>query len=272
MSTIQYVLMKSELRVVLEKLEMEIFISWMRDLDKTAEILQIREIIEQLIISDSLEAYFNNDISDIEYFCKKFVKETISNLLKQSVIYGNKGDEVALSLLISYSKLFIKYCDQVNTKPYITTLVENLKEVFDYSKSFYKEFGNIAQRVGGINNKKGFNSEKYNELLPRLEKKTVEFKEGDYVDVLIDNSHERHYFNNKQVWVRGRVKEVLISCYIVFTMEKSNIQIRKDSNEICEVGKMTVEYDFRTSLKENDVVDGYDRGRWYPATILVSNI
>jgi hypothetical protein len=126
----------------------------------------------------------------------------------------------------------------------------------------------MAERSG--KSKKALSYDKFNDLLPKNSLNVVTLKVGDYVDVLMDNSSNQHYFNQKTIWVRGLIESEEKDYYLVFTMEKSEIKIYKGSNEITTAGKMTLDYDWRTNLKEMDVIDGFDRGRWYPATILVS--
>lgn len=262
---------KSNLRQKLELLESAIFISWMRDQDKTTEIIEATNLIEEILSQKSLEAFFENNAEDMKYFCIKFTKETISNIMRQPMIYGVNGDDIALQFLVSYLKLLVKFCDynykSLSPNPLYNNLLDNLKEIFDFSKSFYREYNFMAERSG--KSKKSLSYDKFNDLLPKNSTDIVVFKVGDYVDVLIDNTSNHHYFNQKSIWVRGLVEREENEYYLVFTMEKSEVKIFKGSNDIASAGRMTIDYEWRTNLKELDVIDGFDRGRWYPATILV---
>jgi hypothetical protein len=40
------------------------------------------------------------------------------------------------------------------------------------------------------------------------------------------------------------------------------------SFEFTTSGKMTQDHDWRINLKPGDMIDGYDRGKWYPSTVL----
>lgn len=147
---------KTQKRKRLEELEDDIHKSWLHDLDKVREIVEIKEILDQILISDSIESYFNNIQSDIDYFLKKFSNEIISNILRQHYIYGEKGDDLALEVLKNYLRLYIKYVD----KPQYLALFENLKEIFDPSKSYYRgmSYGNVRVQ----NDTKLMSNERFN--------------------------------------------------------------------------------------------------------------
>ena len=42
----------------------------------------------------------------------------------------------------------------------------------------------------------------------------------------------------------------------------------RGSFEFTTAGKMTVDHDWRINLQPGDMVDGYDRGKWHPSTVL----
>lgn len=256
----------------LEKLNSAILESYLRDNDKTIEILEIQKIISEIIQSNSLECYFNKNTGDLEYFTRKFIKDTIQNILRQPVIYGKNGDEIAIDLLVSYLMLMTKICDyNINNNSnvvYYNYLVDNIKEILDSSKSFFRESNYMSNT--SIYSKKNYNYEKFNDLLNKIEKESKVFSVGDFVDVLIENQVSYHHFSQKYIWVRGKIEAETETCYSVFTMEKGNFNVLKDSNSILDVGTMTHDYEWRTSLKEMDVIDGFDRAKWYPSTILVS--
>ena len=46
------------------------------------------------------------------------------------------------------------------------------------------------------------------------------------------------------------------------------ITFGRGSFEFTTAGKMTVDHDWRINLKQGDMVDGYDRGKWHPSTVL----
>jgi hypothetical protein len=132
---------KSIIRKTLEQLEDEIHKSWLKDLDKVKEFNELLYILQGILDSESIEAYFQNDQSDVDYFIKKFSKETINNILRQHFVFGENGDDVALSVLTTYLQIFLKFIDKPNYGP----LWDSIKEIFDSSKSFYKAmmYGNI---------------------------------------------------------------------------------------------------------------------------------
>jgi len=128
---------KTKIRKVLETIEHEIHLSWLRDLDKTSELQEFIKILEDILNYNSIEEYFENIEADFDYFIKKFSKESINNILRQHYVYGENGDEIASNVLVLYLKLFLKYYHFNNYIP----LWESVKEIFDSSKPYYKGMG-----------------------------------------------------------------------------------------------------------------------------------
>ena len=128
---------KTKIRKTLESIETEVHLSWLRDLDKTTELLELKEILTAVLSHNSIEEYFQNDESDTEYFIRKFSKETICNILRQHYIYGENGDEIALEILLLYLKIFLKFMYENN----YMVLWDSVKEMFDPSKPYFRGMG-----------------------------------------------------------------------------------------------------------------------------------
>lgn len=264
---------KSELRSTFEAIEIAVLHSWLRDSDKTIEFKILINYLEE-ILKIGIEEFFNKEISDIEYFCKKFVKDTISNLLKQSTVYGKNGDEYAMEILFLYYKLLIKYISKNenpssdNLQQLYTILAQNLVEILDFSKPFYKDLSQSRF----TENKRCLGVEQFNSVLNFKETKEDNYSVGDYVDVKIEFGNISHYFGVKHIWTRAVIQNVTSEFYDVYTIESGNVKFKKDSMDIAPKGTMATDYDWRVSLEEMSVIDGFDRQKWYPSTILVSNI
>ena len=99
--------------------------------------------------------FFTNQ-SDFEYFIKKFSQVVINNILRQHIIFGKNGDDVAFFVLIKYLKLFNKFLHNPNYFP----LWDLIKEIFDSTKSYYK--GSVSSGTKNQNEKKFITAEKYN--------------------------------------------------------------------------------------------------------------
>jgi hypothetical protein len=122
------------MRELLERLHCDIYQSWLKDLDKRQEFLALNNLLQKIIESESIEAFFHKDPNNINYFLNKFSKEVINNIVRQSVIPGENGDEIALEVLFSYVRIFLK---NIRNAKYLS-IYENMKEIFDGSKSFYR--------------------------------------------------------------------------------------------------------------------------------------
>jgi hypothetical protein len=111
-----------------------------------------------------------------------------------------------------------------------------------------------------------FNKE-YNSESLKTDKINI-FKEGDEVDIPIDNKESRNFFD-KKCWVRGRIKDIKDDEYIIeYGEEDETINISINDYNIYPVGNKTKDWDWRTSLKKYDVIDCFDRCKWYPSTIM----
>ena len=108
----------------LEYIEHEIRMSYLKDLNKTTELLQLKSILEEILNSNNLEEYFNNLIPDCEYFCKKFTNEVLTNILRQNVIYGENGHETVFSILKLYLQIFLKFYNKPQGNTYYVNLLK----------------------------------------------------------------------------------------------------------------------------------------------------
>ena len=128
---------KTKIRKSLESIEHEVHLSWLRDLDKTSDLLELKNILTGILESNSIEEYFEKNESDFDYFIKKFSKETINNILRQHYVNGENGDEIASIILLLYLKIFLKFLHNNN----YMILWDSVKEIFDSTKPYYKGMG-----------------------------------------------------------------------------------------------------------------------------------
>jgi hypothetical protein len=125
---------KTKIRYTLEEIEYAIHLAWLKDLDKTNDIINLIKILKKILDFNTIEEFFENKHSDFEYFIRKFSNEVINNLLRNEAIQGDKGDQYALEIFICYQNIFLKFF----AKQEYTPLFESIKEIFDPRKNFYK--------------------------------------------------------------------------------------------------------------------------------------
>ena len=265
----------NELINKLQKSFQEIRLSYLHDIDKTEEMIKIQSFLQN--ISDSnepLEHHLNNDEETFKFFVNNFLKEVISNITVQNIVYGDNGDEIAVDLLYHIYKLFLKF--HKNTK--YNQLFEIIREIIKPETSlpnFFKPF--IEQRINNQkveNIKRRYNSYNFNKIFYKEcmdTSKSLEalFNIGDKVDVLIISKKSRQQLD-KRAWVRGVVESIdeehmqyIVQC------EKINekVKIQMGGGEIAKEGEKTKDWEWRINLKKYDVVDCYDRSKWYPSTV-----
>ena len=260
---------KSEILQKMESLKESIYLSWLKDLDKVNEIIEchtfLQEIISKCNSIEDIENYFNNN-KDFDYFLNHFSKNVIEILLRQNIIYGENGEEKAFEVLLDYINIFIKYILNPKDKYLykLNPLLEYIKEIFDDSKYFYKQY-HIKEK--NPNSKKYISYQKYNELF--LKKKNEinidDLKEGDELDVLI-LSKERYYRN---VWSRGKILSKNENEFSVSVLNyQEPITYSNFSFEYALKGTKTLDWDWRINLKEGEIIDCYERRKIYPGTIM----
>ena len=269
----------NSLKKKLEYIASEIKISWIRDCDKTDSMKALNDFILNILNKDiSLEEVFNNDEKLLQYFMNDFMKEVINNIIIQPIVYGDDGDDIALELLFNLYKLFLKYHQNKKYSP----LFEHLRDIVNTEKSS-SHFFMPPNDTKNLNQKKenpkrkfnfyNFNHQFCSDYIDKIKENENILKEGDNIDVLIKYEKSRTPLDRKG-WVRGRIKTVDKENYnyIVEIPElKTDITIQIQSYEIAPEGSKTQDWEWRRSLKKYDLIDCYDRNKWYPSTVCEVN-
>ena len=231
--------------------------------DKTISMRDAISMFESINESDkSLEEFFNNSEKELDYFMKDFLDEIINRILSQQYIFGDDGDEIALELLYQIYKLFEKFHYNSN----YFQLFQKIQKLFNRENNFY--LSNLKSH--NINPKKNTTFNEFNNEFCKkfiLKKLKVEFKIGEYVDILVKFINSRSDFD-KNVWLRGIIDKIENGHYhLSYNGEKSEISIPIGSPIIRPLGEKTKDWNWRTDLQQYDLVDVYDRNQWWPATI-----
>ena len=293
-------------------LEARINQSWTEDCDRTVEFSILKDVLIELKTEEKIEDFFE-ETEAFDHFCTKFVKETITTILRHNFIYGEGGDELCFEILTLYVDLFIKLFPVALTPSHFT-LLESIKDLFDANRNFYK--ASYAQKQAEIDPKvierKQMTESFYNEIklgrrgLQFREKsidingtiiKTTEFlhglKQGDQLDVLTENkgvnqvyninnsfslaptayliitNPDHWHYNDKKVWTRGIIKEVISSTVLINCSEDTCTKIIKLSSfDYAPAGFFTPNYNWSVNLRVGDIALCYERGRLIPATIV----
>ena len=261
---------KSENYQKLQSLCNDIKRSWINDCDETESMKEIIELIKGMLIMSSLEEYFSNNKNDLDYFMGEFTKEVIFNILTQPVIFGDNGDQIGLDLIFHFIKLFMHFHKNKEYAP----LFEKIRKIFskDYSTSLFNPNSKSSKKEN--NPKKGYTYEQFNEEFCKdFKKEKINFEPfniGDKVDVSIKYKSSRSTLDNN-AWVRGIIIDIKDNEYIIEypndNLYDNKINYPFDSPNVLKEGTKTEDWDWRLSLKENDIIDCYDRSRWFPATI-----
>ena len=263
----------------LEYIASEIKISYVRDCDKTDSIKSLNNFLLNILGKNlTLEEIFNQDEKLLQYFMNDFMKDVIQYILMQPVLYGDNGDDIALELLCNIYKLFLKYHQNKKYSP----LFEKIRDIINTDLSNHKYFSPSNENTNFMtkieNPKRKINSYNFNHtFIPdyidtEKEKQNI-YKESDNIDLLIKYESSRSQLD-KKAWVRGKIKSVNIEKYeyIIECDElDKDITIPIGSYEIAPCGKKTKDWEWRRELKKFDVIDCYDRNKWFPSTVYEVN-
>ena len=195
----------------------------------------------------------------------EFSKEVIEYTTRQNIIYGENGHELALDMLFHFIKLFFKFH---KNKEY-SNLFENIRNIFNSAMPYFAP----SQYKKEKNLKKSLTYEQFNEeFCEKFKKEKITqdiFNKGDKVDVLIKNKNTYQDLE-KKLWVRGTITEIEDGNYTIrYPVKESYKEVKYPvgGKNIRGLGTMTQDWDWRLSLKKFDVVDCYDRQKWFPATV-----
>ena len=231
--------------------------------DKTISMSDAISMFESINESEkSLEEFFNNNDKELNYFMKDFLDEIINRILPQSYIFGEDGDDIAVELFYQIYRLFEKFHYNSN----YFQLFKKIQKLFNNQNNFY--LSNL--KSNNINPKKNttfheFNNEFCKDFI--LKELKVEFKVGEYVDILVKFNDSRSKLD-KNVWLRGIITKIENGhYYLTYNGEESEISIPIGSPNIRPLAEKTQDWNWRTDLKQHDLVDVFDRNQWWPATI-----
>ena len=251
----------------MEGISKHIRYSYMTDTDQIDYFISLNEMLKSILELNSIEEFFNNDESDLNYFMETFLEECIDNILKSQVIYGENGDDIALEILFNVFYLFIKFH---KNKKY-AKLFDIIRKIFnDKSHNFFNSDSPKTE-----NEMKSYNFNKFNEIynsefINDEKNYNNKFKVGDVVDIPIKYIQNNTTF--KYSWVRGKIKSIENDEYLIEYMENYNtvkeIKISTSDFNIYPKGIKTQDWDWRLNLSQWDLIDCFDRGKWYPSTII----
>ena len=106
----------------------------------------------------------------------------------------------------------------------------------------------------------------YNSDFISEENQKKKFEIGDVVDIPYEYEQSRTI--DKYCWVRGTIKSISDEEYLVELWPNKEKTIPFSDLNIFPAGTKTIDWDWRSNLKDWDLIDCYDRNRWYPATVI----
>ena len=258
---------KDELYIKLENINSEIRQSWIRDCDKTEYMKELTSMLQEILSKNSLEEYFTNPTT-LNYFMTEFLQDVINNILIQPIIYGEDGDQIALELLYNIFLLFMKFHKNLN----YSHLFERVRSIFhkDGSCSFFSKSDNSYYQSKEVRPEKKYNFAKFNEIYcSNFKKVNMEQKLniGDEVDFPAENEMHKGQID-KKAWMRGVIVNIEDGKYEIQYCEPQNQNINIEDFSVFPKGTKTLDWEWRLNLQKYDLVDCYDRNKWYPGTVM----
>ena len=118
----------SNLFSFLQHISSEINTIWLTNSNKIDEMKKLIKFLDDILSKDvPLEDICNQNENLLQYFMNNFMNEVISSILRQSVVYNENGDDIALDLLYHIYKLFLKYHQNKKYAP----LFERIREIIN---------------------------------------------------------------------------------------------------------------------------------------------
>ncbi|MCQ2816905.1 MAG: hypothetical protein MJ252_06545, partial [archaeon] len=243
----------------LESLADAIQTAWLRDVAKVEEMQRVDIILREIISLDRIESYFTQE-DTFQYFMNGFSETVISKILAQSTVYGENGEVSAFQILKDYCDIFIKF----HSNPSYLKLWEKIKEIFEPTKQFYT----YSPQLTRINNSlKAVSATEFNSIFLKMkyEPSEVELERDKEIEILVHTKEVYGFWT----WVRGIICNVFEEHISVRTpVTDSPSIIKKDSYEYAKVGTHTKDWEWRCNLQEGDIIDCFERGTYYPGTIM----
>ena len=242
----------------LEKYANEIKLGYRKNSDKTYEMKKVKKMLEEINTRATLEEYFKNNKEDINFFINDFLTEITFNILQQSYVEGYDGDDIALDILYQIYRLFEKFHDNNYFK-----LFEAVRQLSNEQNNFYHPSSTLEYK----NQKKTYNLNQFYNNFGIIPPINALFKVGEKVDILVKHFSSQSQIDNN-AWLRGEIKKIEKGRYYLdYNGENNEVIIPIGSSNIQRLGTKTIDWDWRTNLKKYDLIDVYDRDKWWPATI-----
>lgn len=221
--------------------------------DKTEEFQEVHELLQGISEKDKIEEYFIEK-SDFEYFIGNFTKELIDNIFTMNVSYSKPAEEIVLKIFQDYIYLFVKHLKN----PSYTPLWTSIAKIFELPGSSFYSIGTKDRLYNGLSNEDYCS--KY------LTKKTILKVEPEQeIDILIKSSERYPY----RTWVPGIVCNTFDDGFSVrIAFDQAPLILKYDSFDYCEKGTMRNNWEWRENLKVGDIIDVFERQKYYPGTII----
>ena len=253
----------SSIHDALKEIYSKIRESYHRDTDETKYMIKFIKMLKEMSTHNTLEEYFSNNEELLSYFMGNFLSEVIKYILIQKTIIGENGDDIALDLLLHIFKLFLKFHKNEKYSP----LFEKIRTIFKYDNNYISFY--TSHKFNDDEDEKKYDYSYFNEQFCSEFKKKLEkkgFKVDDEVDFLVEKNIGKNEFE-KKFWARGKIKEIRDDQYVIQYFDDEEKIISVNDFNIFEKNSKAKDWDWRSNLKKWDVIDCFDRNKWYPATI-----
>ena len=242
---------KNEIYRYLVDLSKAIRTGYESNVDKVDFINELIGKMKEINGKTSLEISF--DLDTQIYFMDSFLQTIIYSIVNQSNIKGDDGNKRGISLLFQIYRLFSTF----------------------HSKNYQKVFENVQSIFQGHENKNFFSQNKQGETKTYIDFNEdyvpkLLYKEGDKVDILIENSKPNTSIDDK-VWVQGVITLIEEYYYLIQYIKDKDFEENLyyyTTEKIRPFESETKNYKWKTNLNKNEKVDIYNGEKWFPGTII----
>ena len=217
------------------------------------------ESLGNIFTQKSFTQYLDfHKIDVVNNFFRNVLNKIITNILSFPYIKDEKGNDLSLNLFYSIIKILFIY----DSNPYLE-IPKTIRNIFTKEKE--------NPYFNPKNNKSfwEFNNEYCSDFIKNINTDII-FKEGDKIEVLVENFNKKENEIDKLIWMEGIIKKIEKGIYyIIYSGEDDN------NEEICyPIGYPTVRirdddnWNWRLNLKKGDKIDFYHKDKWISSTII----
>jgi hypothetical protein len=254
------------------KLVMEAYISYFRNIsNRNQEEVEekFKQIIEIFSTLSQNDLFANDDSSESEkYFTNQFSPELLRIILNETSknpVIKDQIQEVLKIYLLEFNKSLTKVGEE--NPEFKSTIMEKIAGIFNEDNSFFRP----------ISDNKDASDVYFDYIYEKINPDFINWRDNlkpnDYIDYLLrDSSSSVNMYKGKGIcnWTRAQILNIdqnkIAQIRLLGNDDFTSISLT--SYNIMPYKSLSLDFEFRESLKKGDEIDYLDNKSWYRSTVL----